>query len=92
MPPLQNFKNNSGEKATRIVKVIEKANRQLMTYARIYLLLTFERKVLTQFVLYRKQKCDYGFVSVSSESKKRNLNNMKLQERSLYSAIISHAL
>lgn len=50
MPPLQNFKKDSGEKATRIVKAIEKVNRQFVTYTRRNLHLTFERKVLTEFV------------------------------------------
>lgn len=76
MPLLQNFKKDSGEKA----------NRQLMAYARMYLHLTFERKVLTQFAQYGKQKFDYALVSVSTESKKRNLNSMKLQKKvSLFS-------
>lgn len=63
-----------------------------MAYAKMYCHLTFERKALTQFVLYGKQKFDYVLVSVSSESEKRNLKNMKLQKRQLYSVIISHRL
>lgn len=34
----------------------------------MHLRLTFEIEVLTQFVLYGKQKFYYGLVSVSSES------------------------
>lgn len=91
MPPLQNYKKHSEEEATRI-KVIEKVNRQSMVYVRMYLRLTFEIEVLTEFLLYGKQKFHYGLVSVSSEKEKRNLNNKKLQERLLYSVILSHRL
>lgn len=58
----------------------------------MYLHLTFETKLLTHFVPYGKQKFDYGLISASTESKKTNPNKMKLQEKPLYSVIISHSL